>query len=580
MKDRLRQKITGALEELYGVKSPSFKVEKPRDEKLGDLATNVAFLLAKELRKNPAQIAEELAQKLSQDKDFESVEPAKGFINFKLSRKLLLEESSKLLREGENYFKENLGSGTKVQLEFVSANPTGPLHLGHGRGAVVGDTLARLMSFFGFDVVREYYINDAGRQVYLLGVSILYRYLELIDKVDTSPYIAEMFQQEGYKGDYILELAQKLYDIVGLLLIEDVRSARNKILSAELPFELRYTAKLTDKDLSAEDLCAHFGLDAMLYEIRNDLEDMGIEFDVWFSERSLYEKGLVDKMIELLSEKGYTYEKDGALWLRTSVLGDDKDRVLRKSDGSYTYFASDIAYHWNKFQRGFKKVINFWGADHYGYIPRVKASMSMLGISDEWLEVYLIQMVKLFRGGREVKMSKRSGQFVTLRELIEDVGSDAVRFIFLTKRSDTPLEFDVELVKEKSSDNPVFYVQYAHARISGVFREFRERFGKEVQNEDLMEFLVFLKETDELTLLKKALLLKDELIDATLKRDPHLVTYALLDLASSFHRFYNRYRVITSEEQTMFGRLALLKVIKESLKVGLKLIGVSAPERM
>jgi len=580
MKDRLRQKITGALEELYGVKSPSFKVEKPRDEKLGDLATNVAFLLAKELRRNPAQIAEELAQKLSQDKDFESVEPAKGFINFKLSRKLLLEESSKLLREGENYFKENLGRGIKVQLEFVSANPTGPLHLGHGRGAVVGDTLARLMSFFGFDVVREYYINDAGRQVYLLGVSILYRYLELIDKVDTSPYIAEMFQQEGYKGDYILELAQKLYDIVGLLLLEDVRSAKNKILSAELPFELQYTAKLTDENLSAQDLCAHFGLDAMLYEIRNDLEDMGIEFDVWFSERSLYEKGLVDKMIELLSEKGYTYEKDGALWLRTSVLGDDKDRVLRKSDGSYTYFASDIAYHWNKFQRGFKKVINFWGADHYGYIPRVKASMSMLGIPDEWLEVYLIQMVKLFRGEREVKMSKRSGQFVTLRELIEDVGSDAVRFIFLTRRSDTPLEFDVELVKEKSSDNPVFYVQYAHARISGVFREFRERFGKEVQNEDLMEFLVFLKETDELTLLKKALLLKDELIDATLKRDPHLVTYALLDLASSFHRFYNRYRVVTSEEQTMFGRLALLKVIKESLKVGLKLIGVSAPERM
>ncbi len=581
MKERIKQVIKEAVNDLFGIHIPEPKVEKPRDEKLGDLATNISFLLAKELKKSPSQIAEEISSKLSDRTEFERVEAVKGFVNFRISRELLLKEFSHLLRSGEDYFREDIGKGQKVQLEFVSANPTGPLHLGHGRGAVVGDTLARIMSFFGFDVVREYYINDAGRQVYLLGVSIFYRYLQLLGKEDRFPEVSRLFEEEGYKGNYVIELAESLKEAVGdLLLFRRVREARERLLKSNFPFSMDYTEGLEPSRTSEIELCSSFGLDAMMYQIKQDLKNMGVEFNTWFSERSLYEKGLVEDMINNLIQKGFTYEKDGALWLRTSLFGDDKDRVLRKSDGSYTYFASDIAYHWDKFSRGFERVINFWGADHYGYIPRVKASLKMLGISEDWLEVYLIQMVKLFKGGKEVRMSKRSGQFVTLRELIEDVGPDAIRFVFLTKRSDTPLDFDIDLVKEKSSENPVFYVQYAHARISGVFREFRERFGQEPALEEMLPHLNGLKEEEERNLIKKSLLFKDELIDIVLRRDPHLITYYLLDLASSFHRYYNRYRVIGSNKELLFARMALLRGIKECLRVGLKLIGVSAPDRM
>ncbi len=582
MKEQVESKVKEAIKAVYNTDPPTFKVEKPRDEKLGDLATNVSFLLAKSLRKNPNDIAQELAEKLSKDGIFEKVEAVRGFINFRFSREFLIEEFSKLLEEGEEYFRENIGKGFKVQLEFVSANPTGPLHLGHGRGAVVGDTLARLFEFFGYDVTREYYINDAGRQVYLLGVSILYRYLELFGKEDQRPEIKELFEKEGYKGQYVIEIAQLIRKAVGQLLLERdrVREVYSLLLSHGFPFELSYTKKFSPSREPDVELCSAFGLDAMMDEIKRDLSEMGIEFDIWYSERSLYERGLVEKLIEKLRDRGYVYEAEGALWLKTSEFGDDKDRVLRKSDGSYTYFASDIAYHWDKFKRGFEKTIDLWGADHHGYIPRVKASLKMLGVPEDWLEIYLIQMVKLFREGKEVKMSKRSGEFVTLRELVEDVGADAVRFVFLTKRSDTPLDFDVDRVKEKSSDNPVFYVQYAHARISGVFREFKERFGKDPEKENYTDFLKELKEDAELRLVRKTLMIKDELRDITLSRDPHLITYTLMDLAGTFHNYYNHHRIIGSDEKVMLGRIALLKGIRTALRLSLKLIGVSAPEKM
>ncbi len=580
MKEKVKEKVKSAVIDAFGVEPPQFKVEKPKDENLGDLATNVAFLLAKNLRENPADIAGELAQLLSRDPDFEKVSAVRGFVNFTFSRDFLLQELKDLLLRGQEYYREDVGKGKRVQLEFVSANPTGPLHLGHGRGAVVGDALARIMSFFGFDITREYYINDAGRQVYMLGVSIFYRYLQLFNKEKEYPDIEKLFEEEGYKGEYVVELAKELKEAVGDALLEDARKAFKKLAEHPFPFPKNYLGKFDPTKGDKVELCSLFGLDAMVWEIKKDLEDMGIEFDVWFSERSLYEQGLVEKMIQTLSEKGLTYEKDGALWLKTSDFGDDKDRVLRKSDGSYTYFASDIAYHWNKFQRGFEKVIDLWGSDHYGYIPRVKASLKMLGVPEDWLEVYLIQIVKLFKGGEEVKMSKRSGNFVTLRELMGEVGSDAVRFVFLTKRSDTPLDFNVDLVKEKSSENPVFYVQYAHARISGVFREFRERFSKDPEKEDLIPYLKNLKEEAEFKLIKKVLMFKDELVDVAIKRDPHLITYALIDLAGTFHSYYNHHRVIGSEEGIMLGRLALLKAVRECLRVGLKLIGVSAPEKM
>ena len=574
MKEVVENLIRDLLKESFSIEGIPFKVEKPKRDDLGDLATNVAFLLARELKKNPKDIAQEIAQRLSEDPRFSEVQPAGGFVNFFFSKDFLVEEFRKLLKSGEEYFKDNLGRGKKVQLEFVSANPTGPLHLGHGRGAVVGDTLARLMEFFGYDVTREYYINDAGRQVYLLGVSIYVQYLHLLGQEKEE--LERIYEEEGYKGEYIRELAQKLKDLVGDLLLKgEVKKAQELIRNSE------YGKEYTKREAKDEvELCTLFGLDLMMEEIREDLESLGIKFDVWFSERALYEKGEVERLLGELERKGYLYPSEGALWLKTSEFGDDKDRVVRKSDGSYTYFASDIAYHWDKFKRGFEKVINLWGADHHGYIPRVKAALKMLGIPEDWLEIYLVQIVKLFRGGKEVKMSKRAGNFVTLRELIDEVGSDAVRFVFLTKRSDTPLDFDVDAVKEKSSENPVFYVQYAHARICGVFREAKERAGVDPEKEDLEGYLNLLTKEEELKLMKKCLMMKDELKEVTLSRDPHLITYNLTDLASVFHRYYNHNRIINPDRELMLARLALLKGIRETLALSLKLIGVSAPERM
>jgi len=584
MKEFVKEKIENALKELYGIENKTFKVEKPKEELHGDIATNVAFLLAKDLRKPPVKIAEELSQRLSKDEAFKSVEAVKGFINFRFSEDFIKKEFKKLLLEKDDYFRENLGNGLKVQIEYVSANPTGPLHLGHGRGAVVGDTLARLFKFFNYDVVKEYYINDAGRQVYLLGVSILYRYLESCKEKDIEFFesLEETFWQDGYRGEYVKELSERLRGIIGDRLsfpkTANLEEIRQEILKKEKDIPLYYTKKYKPKDVI--ELVSNYGLDLMVDEIKKDLSLMNIEFDVWFSERSLYDDGLVEELINLLKGKGYIYEKEGALWLKTSEFGDDKDRVVKRSDGTYTYFASDIAYHYNKFKRGFKKVIDVWGADHHGYIPRVKASLSMLDISSDWLEVLLIQMVKLFRGGKEVKMSKRAGTFVALRELLEEVGQDAVRFIFLTKRSDTPLDFDIDKAKEKSSENPVYYVQYAHARISGIFREFKDRYGKELKVEELIEYVDFLSEEAEEKLMKKVLFFKDELIDITLKRDPHLLTYYLIELAGEFHHYYNHHRILGMEEKVMLSRMALIKGIQEAIRLGLDLMGVSAPQRM
>ncbi len=579
MKEHIRRRIDQAVRSLYGIDPPPYKVEKPRDEKLGDLATNVSFLLAKELRRNPADIARELAEALAGE-EFREVTPLKGFVNFRFSEDFLLREFGELLRLEEEFFREDLGRGKRIQIEFVSANPTGPLHLGHGRGAVVGDALARLLTFFGYRVTREYYINDAGRQVYLLGVSVLHRYLQLFGQEQEE--IREIFEREGYRGDYVVEIALLLREAVGDLLLnpEGAADAKERLLRRNFPFPLRYTRSLAPRRDPRVELCAAFGLDVMMEEIRRDLSRMNIDFDVWFSERSLYDRGLVEELIDLLRDRGFVYESEGALWLKTSQFGDDKDRVLRKSDGSYTYFASDIAYHWDKFRRGFDRVVDLWGADHHGYIPRVRASLKMLGVPEDWLEVYLIQMVKLFRGGKEVRMSKRAGEFVTLRELVEEVGQDAVRFVFLTKRSDTPLDFDVDRVKEKSSENPVFYVQYAHARIAGVFREFRERYGRDPESLDFSPFLKHLRVESEIKLVGKTLMMKDELVEITLSRDPHLITYYLVDLAGTFHAYYNHHRIVTDDERLTFSRLGLLKGIRSALRLGLKLIGVSAPEKM
>ncbi len=448
---------------------------------------------------------------------------------------------------------EDIGKGESVQIEFVSANPTGPLHLGHGRGAVVGDVLANLLETYGYRVVREYYINDAGYQVYLLGLSVFCRYMELFGQEDAE--LKQVYEREGYKGSYIKKLAEDVKAFYGDALLKEERQ--------------KAIERLRD-----------YAVKRLLEEIRDDLELLNIKFDVWYSERSLYEEGKVEQVINLLRERGYTYEKDQALWFRSTDFGDDKDRVLIRSDGTYTYFASDVAYHWEKYKRGFARVINVWGADHHGYLPRLKGALSALGVPQNWLHVQFVQMVRLFSAGQEVRMSKRTGEFVTLRELVEEVGSDAVRFTFLTKRSDTPLDFDIDLLKKKSSENPVFYVQYMHARIRGVFREVLSRFGIDADKEELNKFVYNLREEQELKLVKKAVSLKDSIKEAALRWLPHIITYELIDLAKDFHNYYNHYRVIVEDREVMLSRLALFKGIETSVKFALKLMKVSAPERM
>lgn len=551
MKRYLFQKIKEIVRQEYKTEVEEFQVEPPRQEELGDLATNVAFILSKTLRRNPQEIAQYLANLLTQH-GFDAT-AQRGFINIRILESTVKEMTKQILQEGESFFLEKVGEGKRILVELVSANPTGPLHLGHGRIAVVGDVIARLLTAFGFDVTREYYINDAGRQVYLLGLSILYRCLEMTgrDPEDIRP----TFEEEGYKGTYVMDLAKEALQIYGEELFKGDREETIRTLS-------------------------QLGIRKILEEISQTLSKLDVSIDSWFSERSLVEEGRVEEVLSVLQEKGYLYEKDGAIWFKSTLFGDDKDRVLRKSTGEYTYFATDIAYHYEKYKRGYQQVVNVWGADHHGYLPRLVGALKALGIPDQWLRVEWVQMVRLFKGEEEVRMSKRAGEFVTLEELMEEVGKDAVRFIFLTRRSDTPLDFDIQLALEKSSENPVFYVQYAHARIRGVFREVKTRYGIDPDNADLGEHIQNLRDEAGIKLCKKCIFLKDTLWDAVSKLAPHIITSWLIETAKDFHNYYNHHRVMVEDRELMLSRLAVLKTVEISLKTALNLIGVSAPERM
>jgi len=549
VKELIDQRLRKLLSERYSLQDVGYTMEPPKDSSLGDLATNVCFLLGKHLKKPPTLIAEEIAPLLKCDQ-FDAI-PLRGFINFRFSENYLKGSLGELLSSGSSYFFEDLGRGKKVQLEFVSANPTGPLHLGHGRGAVVGDVLYRLLRSFGFDVQREYYINDAGYQAYLFGLSILYRLYQLFGLEDQE--LSKKFEEEGYKGSYVKELAKDAKAFYGEEILKRTKEEAIALLS-------------------------DYGIKRMLEDIKDTLSLMNVGFDSWVSEREIQKSGLLQEVLEKL--KDYTYEQDGALWFKSTLFGDDKDRVLIRADGTPTYFAGDVAYHYHKYKRGFERVINLWGADHWGYLPRLKGALRALDIPDSWLEVEFVQMVKLFSGGKEIKMSKRTGEFITLKELLEEVGTDAVRFMFLTKRSDTPLDFDIDLVKQNTAENPVFYVQYAHARIRGVFREVKNRFGIDPEEEALQEYVQHLKDLQGLELVKKVLLFKDTLKEAVSSLSPHMVVYDLLEISKLFHNYYNHHRVILEDRATMMGRLALLRGVEIALKVGLNLIGVNAPERM
>ena len=539
MHQEVRNRIISCLKIFNLDTSINVELETPKNESFGDLSTPIAMELARVLRKPPIKIAEEIKNNLERD-IFDNIEIANpGFINFKFKRDFVISKLHELLNKGNEFFTQNIGKGKKIQIEFVRANPTGPLHLGHGRGAAVGQALANILKEAGFDVSTEYYINDAGRQVELLGLSVYIALQKIFGKDMPIP-------EDCYKGEYINELAKEIYESYG-------EHLKEKSFDEVGGFLIDFAYK------------------KILTKIQRDLEDFGVIFDKWVSERKLFHTGEVQRTLIKLKELGFIYEKDGALWFRSTAFGDEKDRVVVKSDGTYTYFASDIAYHKNKIERGFDELINIWGADHHGYIKRVTAAVQALGMNPSQLKILLIQMVNLLRDSIPVQMSKRAGTFVTLRELIDEIGADTTKFIFLTRRHDSHLEFDVEIAKKQSQENPVYYVQYAHARINSIFEKANyepENFYGEFFNED------------ELKLIKKVLTYPMIFELSANLREPHRITFYLQELAGEFHSYYHKFRVITEDKDLTDARLSLCKAVMFVLKHGLKILGVKAPNKM
>ncbi len=523
-------------------------IEHPNDKTHGDWATNAAMVLASQTKMSPRKIADSIVKHIDDKHHFLSkVEVAgPGFINFYLSDKWFREVLKEIKRKGKEFGHFNIGHGETVQIEFVSANPVGPMHIGHGRWAAVGDALANLMTAAGYIVTREFYVNDYGNQMKIFGQSVAARYAELLDR-------DVIFPENGYQGEYIKEIAQEILKEERdkyLLLSEDERGE-------------------CFKEIAYRQVLAH---------IKKVLLDMGIEFDGWFSETTLHDSGAIEDVVSELRERGYIYNKDGAVWLRTTAFEDDKDRVLIRESGEPTYFAADIAYHKNKLNRGFDKLINIWGADHHGYVQRVEAAIQALGYPKEKLEIIIGQLVNLWRGGEPVRMSKRTGEMVTLEELLQEVGPDAARYFFLMRSTDTPLDFDIELAKCQSSDNPVYYVQYAHARICSILK-FAEEKGFSLPNiEDVN--LDLLCEESELDLLRKLMELEEVIEICASRMTPYRLTKYAEEIASSFHVFYTKCRVITESVELNKARLVLVDCVRQVLCNVLNLLGISAPEKM
>jgi len=522
--------------------------EVPKLKEHGDFATNVSMLLSPIVKWPSRRIAEGIASHVKKERGvIEKVEVAgPGFINIYLGKILWYEALKTVGEEGDNYGRIDIGKNKKVQVEYVSANPTGPLHIGHGRGAAIGDVLSNLLRSAGYQICREYYINDVGNQMLTLGRSVYLRYLELSGK-------EVIFPLNHYQGDYIREIAHA------------IRNEQNgKYL--EMPEE------------KAVPFFTSYASDYILKGIKKDLEAFGVFFDNWQSEKQVFEEGLVLKVLDELKAKDYLYKKDGALWFQATRFGDEKDRVIIKADGVPTYFASDIAYHKQKYDRGFDSVINIWGADHHGYIPRMKAVIQALGKDPESLKVVLVQLVSLLRDGKPVAMSTRSGEFITLREVINEVGKDASRYLFLTRRSDSQLDFDLELAKRQNEENPVYYVQYAHARISSII-EFAKSKGMDLQTikEASIELLTL---PEEITLIKKLSRFPDVIEGCVISLEPHRITVYLGELVSEFHAYYNKYRVVIDDRELSRARLYLVSAVRQVLKNALHILGVNAPEKM
>jgi arginyl-tRNA synthetase len=523
-------------------------IEEPKAEAHGDFSTNFAMVIASLQKMAPRVVAQAIVDQLDDScRLLEKVEIAgPGFINFYVTPAAWHPVLLEIQKSDRRYGASDLGQGERVQVEFVSSNPTGPLHVGHGRGAAVGDSVANILSFCGYDVQREYYINDSGRQIQTLGRSVFLRYRELFGR--DAP-----FPEDCYQGEYIREIA-----------------ARIKAQEGD--------ALLHREDDDAVMYCARKAAGDIMEGIREDLTLFGVAFDKWFSEQSLYDSGKVDRILADSRQRGIVYEKDGALWFKTSDSGDAKDRVVVRQNGQTTYFASDIAYHEDKYRRGFQRVIDVWGADHHGYIPRMRAAIEAGGHRRDQFDVILVQLVNLLRGGQPVAMSTRAGEFVTLRDVIDEVGKDAARFIFLTRHYESPLDFDLEVAKQQTNENPVYYVQYVHARISSIVRKAVENGMTDLRWDQTA--IAQLREPEEIQLIKILAQYPEAVAASAEKLEPHRITFFLMNLAAAFHAYYNKHRVLVEDPLLSRGRLCLAEAIRKVVRNGLALLGVDAPEKM
>ncbi|MEC7930051.1 MAG: arginine--tRNA ligase [Pseudomonadota bacterium] len=581
MKEKIKESLRSIIIDLYGSSESihdefEISIQDNKENQYGDLASNVALVLAKPLKRNPKEIAEEIKGKFITDKEIVKVDVAgPGFINFFLSK----ESHGAILRDisiQKDKFGKFESNNKKVLIEYVSSNPTGPLHVGHGRGAVFGSVLSRLLKEAGFQVDEEYYVNDFGRQMNILSVSLWIRYAQIFDK-------NIKMLNNGYQGDYLIVIAQHLKKLRSDELFDDDDEIKS-LLEYENEDAEKHTdevidsikSKLNDEFSYVRD----FALREILELIKEDLLEFGVDHNKWFSESSLYESeshdlSKVDQSIDELSSKGFVYEKEGAIWFKSSELGDDKDRVLKRGNGEFTYFASDVAYHLDKYDRGYDRIINIWGSDHHGYLPRVKAAMEASEKNVEKLEVVFIQFANLIRAGKKVTMSTRSGEFITLKELIEEVTSEAARFFYINRKADQHLDFDLDLAKEQSKDNPLYYIQYAHARICSVLRK------SKVQEEELTTSELGLLDSNKEIEIQKILKQYPPLIErAALASEPHLICYYLKDLAGIFHSYYNTEKFIVEDQKLMNSRLFLLSGVKQVIYNGLTVLGINAPHEM
>ena len=581
MKEEIQKSLQDIISGLYD--NPELNtdlyvvhIQDNKDKEHGDLASNIALVLSKPLKKNPKEIANEIIEQFSLDANIIKVEVAgPGFINFFLSKSSHGEVLKKISSEKKNYGKVQ-PINKKVLIEYVSSNPTGPLHIGHGRGAVFGSVLSKLLKEAGFEVDEEYYVNDFGRQMNILSVSLWIRYAQLFDS-------QVKMLKNGYQGEYLIDIAKKLKKIKS-----DEFYIANKNISKLINSDQEEDEVFTDhvieifkSQLSKDfNFLRDFALEEIIDLIKRDLLDFGVNHNKWFSESSLYQndketESRVEKAIQGLKSNGFVYEKDNAIWFKSSDFGDDKDRVLKRGNGDYTYFASDVAYHLDKYDRGYDRVINIWGSDHHGYIPRVKAAMEASNRDKDKLEVVFIQFANLIREGKKITMSTRSGEFITLKELIEEVSTEAARFFYINRKADQHLDFDLDLAKEQSKDNPLYYIQYAHARICSVLRKSKAK-DSELDNSDLA-----LLDSDREVEIQKMLQQYPTLIEkAALSSEPHLICYYLKDLASSFHSYYNSEKFLVEDEMLMNSRLFLLSGVKQVIHNGLSILGINAPQEM